>query len=140
MVRMVSVPLAGLKSMEFTIKAALQTKLSVADIILIITIIILALLSILWFQKQRNNKQVYIYKDSELVGVYSLAEPKEIVIDQHNTVRIQDKKVLMLSSDCPDKRCVKQGKTDAIPIICLPNRVVIEVKRDEKERSKFILY
>jgi hypothetical protein len=62
-----------------------------------------------------------------------------ITIDQHNTIEIRDQKVRMLSADCPDKRCVKMGFVQNVPIICLPNQVMVEIKSGEHER-KFILH
>jgi hypothetical protein len=118
----------------------LSEHLSLADIALILIVIVGVVLSSFWFVQQKNHKRVYIYKDNVLLGTYSLTENRDLVIDSHNVVRIQDNEVMMLKSDCPDKRCVRQGKSDSLPIICLPNRVVVELKRDEKERSRLILY
>ena len=69
-----------------------------------------------------------------------LSEDTTVVIEQpggvYNTVRITSGGVSMESASCPDQRCVKQGfmTPDNIDgrylenaIICLPNRVVIEL-------------
>ena len=48
---------------------------------------------------------------------------------EHNTVRIKDGQVYMETADCPDGICIahapitKTGET----VVCLPNRVIIEV-------------
>jgi hypothetical protein len=45
-------------------------------------------------------------------------------------VEIREGKVRMLSAQCPDKLCVRQGWTDhpANPIICLPQQVIISIE------------
>ncbi|MDZ4182595.1 MAG: NusG domain II-containing protein, partial [Candidatus Cloacimonadaceae bacterium] len=83
--------------------------------------------------------RVFIYKDNVLWGDYPLSENRTLRIDEHNAIRIQDHKYSMQEADCPDRRCVKQGMTSRLPIICLPNRVSIEV-RSADEASPNVLY
>ena len=49
-----------------------------------------------------------------------------------NTVEIKDGKIRVKSADCPDKTCVKSGwlKSSAMPVVCLPHRLVIELEDD----------
>lgn len=70
-------------------------------------------------------------------GVYSLDEDQEIVIsqDEHtNIVVIHDGKVRMASSDCRNQVCVDTGTVSRTgeTIVCLPNRVVVEIMGDGK--------
>ena len=48
----------------------------------------------------------------------------------HNIVVIKDGQVSVTDADCPDKVCVDTGKINAPgqTIVCLPHRVVVEVK------------
>ncbi|MBR2100172.1 MAG: NusG domain II-containing protein [Eubacterium sp.] len=52
-----------------------------------------------------------------------------------NTVEIKNKKVSVISADCPDKICVnhraisKSGES----IICLPNKVVVSIEGEKTE-------
>lgn len=124
---------------NLTTKKFLQT-LTVADVSLILIILVAIAIMTVREIKKKNTQNVYIYKNNELFGVYPLVKDAHIVIDEHNEVSIQDLKVRMIKSDCPDRRCVKQGSTDSFPIICLPNRVVVEIKKKENEKTKFILY
>ncbi|SDH98509.1 NusG domain II-containing protein [Proteiniclasticum ruminis] len=54
-----------------------------------------------------------------------------------NIVEIVDEKVGMYEADCPDKVCYspeyisRPGET----IVCLPNRIVIEVKGEEPQED-----
>ena len=52
-----------------------------------------------------------------------------------NTVEIKDGKIRVKSADCPDKTCVKMGwlESSAMPIVCLPHRMVIEFVDSDSE-------
>ncbi|HPB18236.1 MAG TPA: NusG domain II-containing protein [Candidatus Cloacimonas sp.] len=106
-----------------------------ADIGLIVLVILTIILSGGYFFRHKPDSKVYIYKANQLFGIYSLEEDKMIVIDVHNTVEIKNGKVRMKFSDCPDKRCVKQGFTKSMPIICLPNQVSIEIKANQNDKK-----
>ena len=114
-------------------------RLSVADIVLLLIGMIAVAVSAASLWKQDDKLQVYIYKDDRLWGAYPLDTDRTLVIDSHNTVDIKNRKVAMKYSDCPDKRCVKQGYSSRLPIICLPNDLIIEVKKNEND-TKLILY
>ncbi len=77
-----------------------------------------------------TGSSVKITKSGALVGVYPLNQDKLIVIDEHNSVKIEGGKVRMEHADCPDGYCLKMGKITHGSIICLPNRVVVEVISD----------
>lgn len=94
-----------------------------------------------FFQKQTGT-YVQITVDGVLYGTYDLnqtsaADPDEpvtipVIINgtETNTLQILNHKANMIQADCPDQLCVhqkaigKQGET----IVCLPNRVVAEIK------------
>lgn len=44
-----------------------------------------------------------------------------------NTVLIENGQIRVSHADCPDQTCVKMGwlKTKALPIVCLPHRLVL---------------
>ncbi|MFO8144775.1 MAG: NusG domain II-containing protein [Candidatus Syntrophosphaera sp.] len=116
----------------------LRDHLSLADFMLVGAVILAIVLSSLSFCRKNDEKYAYIYKDSRSVGVYPLNEDRIIRIDSHNTVGIKDSKVMMLESDCPRQTCVRQGAGDTLPIICLPNRVVVEIREHDKQRILII--
>ncbi|HOH47263.1 MAG TPA: NusG domain II-containing protein, partial [Candidatus Cloacimonadota bacterium] len=70
-----------------------------------------------------------------IIAEYPLNVDKVYVIDEHNSIEIKKKRVRMLDSDCPDKRCVKQGFTNSLPIICLPNRLVVEIRKHKQNKA-----
>lgn len=110
-------------------------ELKLADLILIAFVIMGIVVSAVRFSRHETEEAVYIYKDNQLWAVYPLDKEQKVVIDEHNSLQISKGKVRMLTADCPDKRCIKQGWTSQLPIICLPNRLLIEVKSRETERK-----
>ncbi|HNQ39768.1 MAG TPA: NusG domain II-containing protein [Candidatus Cloacimonas sp.] len=119
-------------------KYSILNDLRPADVVLILLILLAIIFSARYYLSNKPHSQVYIYKDNQLFGIYSLEKDKIIKIDVHNTVEIKNGKVRMKFSDCPDKRCVKQGFTKSMPIICLPRKVVIEIN-DNGKQKKLIL-
>ncbi|WP_187116246.1 NusG domain II-containing protein [Treponema pectinovorum] len=47
-------------------------------------------------------------------------------------IQIKDYKVKVLSSACPNKNCIRAGKSDLI--ICAPNKVMIQVLKDNSKK------
>lgn len=48
-----------------------------------------------------------------------------------NTVTVEDGEIFISSAECPDKTCVNSGKlkSDGLPVVCLPNRLVIRFRQ-----------
>ncbi len=112
------------------------------DFILIGVVLVLALL--LWllpralgFFSVQGEKQVRITVEGELYGTYDLQEEQTIEINDSNVCRIQDGEVNMTEADCPDKLCMHQGpiSISGETIVCLPNKVVIEIVGKNTEDS-----
>lgn len=84
----------------------------------------------------RQGKVAKIYCDGQCVASVDLdkvSESREIKVGEGNVVLVEKGKISMKSADCPDKLCVKQGKisTGSIPIVCLPNKIVIRIEDRE---------
>ena len=85
----------------------------------------------LWrfLQPSPESAEIEIKVDGSLQGTYSLWEDQEIAIGNTNVLVISDGKAKMRSAECPDQICVRQkaiskkGET----IVCLPNKVIVEV-------------
>ena len=62
-------------------------------------------------------------------GIYDITEDQEIKINDTNICQIEDGKVRMTWADCPDQICVHTAEIskDGGSIICLPNRIVLEI-------------
>ena len=80
---------------------------------------------------------VTIKVNGRIEGTYSLAEDQRIEINHGtNILEIRNGKADMVEADCPDKLCVNQKAVSLNHenIICLPNKVVVEVSsRQESE-------
>jgi len=119
--------------------AQLRNQIRPADLLLILIVLVLIVASYRHFSHTDIPKKVYIYKDNKLEGVYPLSGKQIMEIDEHNTIEIAHGRVRMVKADCHDKRCVKQGWSSGMPIICLPNHLVVEIKSNETDQ-KLILH
>ena len=54
-----------------------------------------------------------------------------------NEIEVQTGSIAILSADCPDRLCVRQGaiRDSRLPITCLPNRLVIWLRPASREDS-----
>ncbi|WP_415279748.1 NusG domain II-containing protein [Clostridium perfringens] len=113
------------------------------DLIIIIVLIILSLIPIRLLISSNNSgdlKRVIISVNGEEYESLELKENlnKIIKIEEGlggNEICINKGQVYMNHSNCTDKVCMRQGKISKIgeSIVCLPNRVFIEIKGDEEE-------
>lgn len=100
-------------------------------------IIIMGIFCINRFFFQENGSYAVVSIDGEQYESYSLETDRIISIGETNQAEIKNHYVLMTSANCPDKLCVhqkaigKKGET----IICLPNKVVIEVKGNKEQKE-----
>lgn len=80
-----------------------------------------------------RGTQVIISQDGHEIYRLDLHEDRELRIDApeggYNLVSIKGGQVSVTEADCPDQICVQQGEIsdDAVPIVCLPHKLVIEV-------------
>ena len=80
-----------------------------------------------------------LYQDGELIReipLDSVTEPYRFTVTAKdggtNTVEVRPGSIGILSADCPDQICVRQGFLDRpfLPITCLPHRLVIRLKEN----------
>lgn len=115
-------------------------KISKIDIIIIGTIVVAGIL--LYFGiifTKSNGNTVVIYVDGKEYAEYPLEKDGKYIIDRggvKNVVVIEDGTVKMESASCDNQICVKHKwiSKDGESIICLPNKVVVEV-RSEKNNA-----
>ena len=70
--------------------------------------------------------------------VYSLAEDKGIVQNNgRNVLKIKNGEADMIRAECPDQLCVEQKEVskNKESIICLPNKIIVEV--DSHQNSQY---
>lgn len=83
-----------------------------------------------------------IYQNGELLASLPLDDydaPYRFTVTGENgcvnELEIHSGSIGMVSADCPDKLCVHQGFVDrpGLPIVCLPNKLVIQLRDAEPE-------
>ena len=104
-----------------------------ADIILLIVILAVGIpMSVLSLTAGTGGDKVKISADGQVYGIYPLDEDGEIEVteDGHtNHITIKDGHVSMSYSTCRNQVCVNTGAISHTKdaIVCLPNRVVVEI-------------
>lgn len=80
-----------------------------------------------------KENTVRVISDGKVLYTFDLniAQDQTFTVPFHgssNTVEIKDGKIRVKSAQCPDQTCVHSGwlHSSAMPIVCLPNRLVIE--------------
>lgn len=109
------------------------------DMYLIAALLVIAAAVCLFrWQGKETGKEVQVTIDGETYGTYSLMENQTLSLGENNEMEILDGKVSMKRAECPDQLCVQQGWTDiqGEKIICLPNRVIIEVTKGEAAEAE----
>lgn len=101
------------------------------DLYLIIGIVIVAAVcwAILMLLQNEHGDQLQISVNQEVYGVYNLNEEQVIAIGDTNICEITNGSAVMLKGECPDQVCVhsKAIKKTGQTIICMPNKVVLEI-------------
>ena len=99
-------------------------------------VLLLCITSVLLLHRYRPDTLVAeIYQDGALVqtiDLTALKEPQEILLtngEKENQILAENGQIAMLSANCPDHLCVRQGpiQNGIYPIVCLPNKVVIKL-------------
>ena len=92
-----------------------------------------------FFLVQDSGSYVKVSIDGEYYGSFSLSADTEYVINGYNggvnTLVVKDGYAYLKDSSCPDHLCENMGRISKTgqSVICLPNRVVIEIAGDDDE-------
>jgi hypothetical protein len=100
----------------------------------------IALTGFFLFRSNGQGAKVEIKIAQKLYGIYDLSMDQEIIIMDKDgqpliTCFINDGKIQVVSSDCPDKICIEDGaiELNGQTIVCLPNQIVIKVIGEDSE-------
>ena len=110
-------------------------RLTVLDVLLVAALIALPGRTLVrsW-RAGREQPVAYIYHDNRLLGVYQLDRPQIVFIGDKARpdmkIEIKDGAIRVAESNCPRGLCKQAGwvRTPGRSIVCVPNRVVIELK------------
>ena len=110
-----------------------RLKATKADFVLAVFFIAAAAAVLVWSLGYFGGSadSVVITAHGETVGVYSLSENREIVVDGGgNVVVIENGAVYMKSADCKNQHCVLHApiRYGNEQIVCLPNKVLVEIE------------
>lgn len=109
-----------------------------ADILLAILLIFIGLgTSFSLAKSQDPGIYAEITVAGELYGTYDLREDREITIRQNghtNVLLIEDGSIRMVSSDCHNHQCIRQGSINTVSqtIVCLPNQVFVNISGENR--------
>ena len=111
--------------------------------LIVLGCIVLISALLIFLLRQPAASYARIYHDGELtdkVNLSAVTAPFTKQIDSNggvNVIEIEYGRIRMLTADCPDRSCVRQGwiSGGVFPIVCLPNRVVIMLEGGENEQG-----
>jgi hypothetical protein len=112
-------------------------RLTPFDVILIILILFASTGVILFTELGLNwqlseTPEAVVYHEGKLLEHLSLDKDREIVLlEGKMTLEIKDERVRVKKSDCPRQICVSRGwiKRPGQVIVCVPNKILIEIKK-----------
>lgn len=97
---------------------------------------------IFWQNNVKSGVIAQIKQGDKVIRTVDLSkvnEPyEEKITDGHggyNIIRIENGRIAIIESNCPDKICVNQGYIDngAVPIVCLPHKLSVTIIDGEKD-------
>lgn len=111
---------------------------------LIVLLLLVLSLAALLFQHLGavQGQTADIYQDGTLIRTIDLngiEQPYTFTLEApdggYNTIRVEDGKIGVVDTDCPDKVCQNTGmiSDSAYPITCLPHRLVIQIEKDASQ-------
>lgn len=122
------------------------------DIIIIILVVITSMVTLGIFQMTTkgnyDEKYIEISVDGEIIETIVLdentgAEPFTIKTELGtNVIEIANDSAAIIQADCPDELCVKDGSISEPGeiVVCLPHKVVIEIKGKSSSEVDDISY
>ena len=118
-------------------------KIKKGDIIISLALLLLSLLMSFGISNSKpktSGKILRVEQNSKLYGEYPLDIDREVVFDDgvhFNKIVIKDGKAYMDEANCRDQICthMREISMNGETIICLPNRVFLEVVDPENEND-----
>lgn len=112
-----------------------QTKFWVILIAIILLLSIVA--SIMIFSSHSDFNYVSIYQNGKLIeriNLDTVTLPYDIIIhaneNDYNVITVEPCRICVSDASCPDRVCINTGwlSNGNIPIVCLPNELVIQAE------------
>ncbi len=123
----------------------LDIKVKPGDVLIVFFVAVSAILMLSFFHRvtgTENASTAIIEVNGKVIDKIQLGrglKRKDLKVKGFigtSVVRVEGKKIKMLSSPCRDKICIGMGWAEkpGSSIICMPNRVVIRLKRSSKAK------
>ena len=105
--------------------------------VILFALLAAALLGV-WLLMKPSGAVVAVLQDGKLLRTLDLSADESFTVTGpagENRITVKNGAVFVESADCPDQVCVRHGalKPGGEPIVCLPNRLVIEWRNAESE-------
>lgn len=121
-------------------------KLTKGDKILVIILVVFSILFAYYMGNVNKNitgKYVSIQINGEEINAIKFS--KNIIGEKYtieteygkNVIQFGDNEIKIIEASCLDKLCIKQGTINQVGqlLVCLPNRLVIEIKSDGQNQN-----
>lgn len=117
------------------------------DVLIIISLLLLSFIPNLVYSHKMSKDYKSTYanikvdgKTYDNINLSSFEGEKAFTIeskDNTNVVSIENDTISIIDANCHDSLCVKQGEISKVgqSIVCLPHKIIIEIKGDEKDSS-----
>ncbi|WP_322627398.1 NusG domain II-containing protein [Aedoeadaptatus coxii] len=120
------------------------------DVLIGLVVILIAAGVGAWqFIPKKESSKTYISvqidgKETKRIPMTPENYGKDFVFHSHggtNILRISEKGCIMKEADCPDGICMRMApiKTPGEMIVCLPHRIIAEVKSDDTPKMDILL-
>jgi hypothetical protein len=111
-------------------------KVTQSEILLIAVVVLLSVAAILWnwsgdAKSDKHGGMVAVHHKGKLLERVGLEKDRIVVLpDGEMKIEVKDSKVRVAWSNCPNQLCVNTGwiKTAGEIIVCVPNKVLIEIE------------
>ena len=90
-------------------------------------------------QTASQGNMAQVLQDGQLLYTLDLNIPRTLTVTApnggSNTITVEGGQICVSHASCPDQICVKQGwvSRNVVPIVCLPNQLVIQIKGGESD-------
>ncbi len=100
----------------------------------VLAVAVAACCAVLLMPKERGTIARVTFNGNVLseIDLSAVDSPSSFIVTGEagsNTIAVEQGRIRVTEADCPDQVCVNQGwiSDSALPIVCLPNKLVIEI-------------
>ena len=88
-----------------------------------------------------HGSRAVLYQEGHSLQTFSLQQNQTVPFG-HFTIEVKKGSIGIIESDCPQKICVHTGmiSNPAQTIVCVPNRVIIEIIADRPRKLNAVSY